>query len=180
MGSASEEDVRVLFDQFEDKDNAVVSRPFPWIGPALGLGYCGDKLRRGVLVAYDGSARTGGGALCCSCLSTGTQKHRREGEGKKGKKRKKEEEKKRRGGGGAVMTVPVVDWRRRNGASRAKSRNENVKVADIPSDIDEGELLDISSMYGGSLECKLVCPSEFMRVNEPLDNDSMMLYKESF
>ncbi|KDP44320.1 hypothetical protein JCGZ_19187 [Jatropha curcas] len=67
-----------------------------------------------------------------------------------------------------------------SGTSGVKSYKANVRIADVPSDIDEGELLNISSMYGVALEYKLVHPFEHLRVNKPLDNDSMMLYEESF
>ncbi|KDP27455.1 hypothetical protein JCGZ_19816 [Jatropha curcas] len=67
-----------------------------------------------------------------------------------------------------------------SGVSKAKGRKENVRIADVTSDIDEGELLDICCLYDISLEYKLARPSEYMRVNEPLNIDSIMLYEEDF
>ncbi|KDP43355.1 hypothetical protein JCGZ_25460 [Jatropha curcas] len=61
-----------------------------------------------------------------------------------------------------------------------RGRKENVWIVDVPSDIDEGELLDICFTYNLSLEYKLIRPSESMRVTEPLDEDSIMMYEESF
>ncbi|KDP26983.1 hypothetical protein JCGZ_22099 [Jatropha curcas] len=57
---------------------------------------------------------------------------------------------------------------------------ENVRIADISFHIDEDELLDICFMYQISPEYKLIRPSENMRVTEPLDEDSIMMYEESF
>ncbi|KDP46948.1 hypothetical protein JCGZ_07965 [Jatropha curcas] len=61
-----------------------------------------------------------------------------------------------------------------------KGRKDNIKIADIAFDIDEGELLDICYMYDISLEYMLARPSDYMRENEPLDSDSIMLYEEDF
>ncbi|KDP39841.1 hypothetical protein JCGZ_04186 [Jatropha curcas] len=33
------------------------------------------------------------------------------------------------------------------GVGEARGRKENIRIVDVPSDIDEGELLDICSMY---------------------------------
>ncbi|KDP23834.1 hypothetical protein JCGZ_27123 [Jatropha curcas] len=62
-----------------------------------------------------------------------------------------------------------------SGSGEVKGRNENVRIADVPSDIDEGELLDICFMYSIAPEYKFIRPSGNMRVIEPLDEDSIMI-----
>ncbi|KDP21748.1 hypothetical protein JCGZ_03378 [Jatropha curcas] len=66
------------------------------------------------------------------------------------------------------------------GVGEAKGRKENVRIANIPLDIDEGELLDVCFTYNLSPDYKLIRPSEVMRVTEPLDGDSITMYEESF
>ncbi|KDP23934.1 hypothetical protein JCGZ_27094 [Jatropha curcas] len=63
---------------------------------------------------------------------------------------------------------------------KGKGKKENTRIADVPFDIDEGELLDVCSIYDIAPEHKLVRPSEYMRVNELLDSESIILYEESF
>ncbi|KDP30113.1 hypothetical protein JCGZ_18401 [Jatropha curcas] len=60
-------------------------------------------------------------------------------------------------------------------ASEVQYRKENVRIVNILSNIDEGELLDICFMYSIVLECKLIRPSGNMRVTEALDEDSIMM-----
>ncbi|KDP23042.1 hypothetical protein JCGZ_00507 [Jatropha curcas] len=62
----------------------------------------------------------------------------------------------------------------------AKGRRENVRIADVPSNINEGEFLDVCSMYNIMPEYKLARPSKYTRANEPLDSESIMLYEEDF
>ncbi|KDP23794.1 hypothetical protein JCGZ_00126 [Jatropha curcas] len=47
--------------------------------------------------------------------------------------------------------------------SGAKPWKENIRIIDVPLNIDEGELLDISSMYGVAPKYKLIRPFEYMR-----------------
>ncbi|KDP24981.1 hypothetical protein JCGZ_24319 [Jatropha curcas] len=42
-----------------------------------------------------------------------------------------------------------------SGVDEVKGRKEKIRIADVPSDIDEGELLDICSMYDVTPEYKL-------------------------
>ncbi|KDP44634.1 hypothetical protein JCGZ_22053 [Jatropha curcas] len=65
-----------------------------------------------------------------------------------------------------------------SGVGDTKGRKENVRILDVASDIDEDELFDICYMYDIFLENKLARPSEYIRANEPLNSDSIMLYKE--
>ncbi|KDP31167.1 hypothetical protein JCGZ_11543 [Jatropha curcas] len=67
-----------------------------------------------------------------------------------------------------------------SGVGEARGGKENVRVADMPSSIDEGELLDISLVYQIPLEYQLIRPKEQMRITEPLDKNSIMMYEESF
>ncbi|KDP25173.1 hypothetical protein JCGZ_24191 [Jatropha curcas] len=63
---------------------------------------------------------------------------------------------------------------------KARDTVENIKVSDVPSDINEGELLAIASRYDFASEYELVRPGSDMRANTPLDDDEfMMLYEES-
>ncbi|KDP29477.1 hypothetical protein JCGZ_19306 [Jatropha curcas] len=59
-----------------------------------------------------------------------------------------------------------------------KPRKENIKIVDILSDTDEGELLDVSYMYNILPKYSLVCSSKYIMANRLLDSDSMMLYEE--
>ncbi|KDP29273.1 hypothetical protein JCGZ_19438 [Jatropha curcas] len=61
-----------------------------------------------------------------------------------------------------------------SGASEAKDRKENIRIANIPFDVDEGELLDICFMYSIVPKYKLIRPSGNIRVTEPLDEDSII------
>ncbi|KDP37899.1 hypothetical protein JCGZ_05338 [Jatropha curcas] len=67
-----------------------------------------------------------------------------------------------------------------SGVGEANSRKENVRIAEVPFDNNKGELWDICFMYSITPEYKLIRPSEAMRVTELLDEDSIMIYKESF
>ncbi|KDP32223.1 hypothetical protein JCGZ_13830 [Jatropha curcas] len=61
------------------------------------------------------------------------------------------------------------------GVGEAKGRKENIRIIDVPSDIDEGELLNVCFTYNLSPECKLIWPLKGMRVTELLDEDSIMI-----
>ncbi|KDP30429.1 hypothetical protein JCGZ_16668 [Jatropha curcas] len=61
-----------------------------------------------------------------------------------------------------------------------RGRKENIRIVDVSSDIDDGELLDVCFTYNLSPKYKLIHPSEGIRVTEPLDGDSIMMYEESF
>ncbi|KDP27338.1 hypothetical protein JCGZ_20270 [Jatropha curcas] len=62
-----------------------------------------------------------------------------------------------------------------SGVGEVKGKKENVRTANAPSDINEGELLDICFMYSIAPEYKFIRPSGNMRVIEPLDEDSIMI-----
>ncbi|KDP25913.1 hypothetical protein JCGZ_22984 [Jatropha curcas] len=61
-----------------------------------------------------------------------------------------------------------------SGVGEARAMKENVRITDVPFDIDEGELLDACFTYNLLQEYKLIQPSEGMSVIEPLDRDSII------
>ncbi|KDP31627.1 hypothetical protein JCGZ_14852 [Jatropha curcas] len=71
-----------------------------------------------------------------------------------------------------MMNLPKT-WIR--GWCKARGRKEYVWIADVPSNINEGKLLDVCFTYNLSLEYNLIRPSESMGVIEPLDEDSIIM-----
>ncbi|KDP46141.1 hypothetical protein JCGZ_06652 [Jatropha curcas] len=67
-----------------------------------------------------------------------------------------------------------------DGRSNDKVRKANIKTKEVPSSIDESELLNVSYMYNIPSEYNLVHPSKYMRADEALDSESLMLYAEDF
>ncbi|KDP30364.1 hypothetical protein JCGZ_17093 [Jatropha curcas] len=62
----------------------------------------------------------------------------------------------------------------------AKSKSENIRIADCPSDISKGKLLAIVFKYDVAPKYKLARPELDMRINTLLDDKPIMLYEESF